>query len=159
MRGVMPDASIRPTQRAVPLGEMVSQSVARQRFSATLIGAFSAVAFALAVTGLFGLVMYSMTQRRRELGIRTALGAAPPTLIATGMRSAIVLTAIGIAAGLGVGAYVTRFVESQLYAIEPLDVPTFAAAAVVMLAAAAVAAYVPAWRAVRNDPVASLRDE
>jgi ABC-type antimicrobial peptide transport system permease subunit len=100
-----------------------------------------------------------MTQRRRELGIRAALGAVPASLIAAGMRSAIILTGVGIAIGLVIGAYMTRFVESQLYAIEPLDPPTFVAAAAVMLAAAALAAYLPARRAVRNDPVASLRHE
>jgi putative ABC transport system permease protein len=159
MHIVIPEAALRPAQQAIALDEMVGRSVAGQRFSATLIGAFSALAFALAVIGLFGLVMYSMTQRRRELGIRAALGAAPASLVVAGMRAAIVLTALGIAVGLGVGAYATRFIESQLYAIEPLDVPTFVAAAGVMLAAAAVAAYVPAWRAVRSDPVAALRDE
>ena len=150
---------LRPAERAIALDEMVGRSVASQRFSATLIGAFSFLAFALAVIGLFGLVMYSMTQRRRELGIRAALGAVPADLIAAGMRSAIALTALGIVIGLAAGAYVTRFVESQLYAIEPLDLPTFAAAAFVMLAAAAVAAYVPAQRAIRNDPIAALRYE
>ncbi len=157
MHSVLPEAAMRPAERAIALDEMVGRSVASQRFSATLIGAFSFLAFALAVIGLFGLVMYSMTQRRRELGIRAALGAVPADLIAAGMRSAIALTALGIVIGLAAGAYVTRFVESHLYAIEPLDLPTFAAAAGVMLAAAAAAAYVPAWHAVRHDPMASLR--
>ena len=159
MHSVMPEAALRPAERAIALDEMVGRSVASQRFSATLIGAFSFLAFALAVIGLFGLVMYSMTQRRRELGIRAALGAVPADLIAAGMRSAIALTALGIVIGLAAGAYVTRFVESQLYAIEPLDLPTFAAAASVMLVAAALAAYVPAWSAVRSDPMMSLRDQ
>jgi putative ABC transport system permease protein len=159
MQTVMPNAALRPSERAISLDEMVGRSVAAQRFSATLIGAFSALAFALAVIGLFGLVMYSMSERRRELGIRAALGAVPADLIAAGMRSAIALTGLGIVIGLAAGAYVTRFVESQLYAIEPLDLPTFAAAAFVMLAAAAVAAYVPAQRAIRNDPIAALRYE
>jgi len=159
IHAVMPDVALPAERRAITLDELIGRSVAAARFSATLAGAFSVMAFVLAVIGLFGLVMYSMSQRRQELGIRAALGARPGELIVTSMRSAIALTGIGIVVGLAVGAYLTRFVESQLYAIEPLDVPTFAGAAFVMLSAAALAAYVPAWRAVRSDPMASLRYE
>jgi predicted permease len=159
IHAVMPDVALPAERRAITLDELIGRSVAAPRFSATLAGAFSVMAFVLAVIGLFGLVMYSMSQRRQELGIRAALGARPGELIVTSMRSAIALTGIGIIVGLAVGAYLTRFVESQLYAIEPLDVPTFVGAAFVMLSAAALAAYVPAWRAVRSDPMASLRYE
>jgi putative ABC transport system permease protein len=88
-----------------------------------------------------------------------ALGARPGDLVMTTMRSAIVLTAVGVASGLAAGAYLTRFVKSQLYAIEPLDPPTFTVAAVVMLVTAAVAAYIPARRAAHADPMQSLRYE
>lgn len=105
------------------------------------------------------MVAYSVTQRRRDLGVRVALGAQPVDLIMTTMRSAITLTAIGVASDLTAGAYPTRFVKSQLYAIEPLDPPTFIVAAAVMLTTAAVAAYLPARRAARDDPMLSLRHE
>jgi putative ABC transport system permease protein len=158
-RAAVPGASMRAEQRAVTLDEMIGRSVAGPRFSATLIGSFSATALILATIGLFGLVAYSVSQRRQELGIRSALGARPADLIRTSVRTAVALTATGIASGLAASAYLTRFVESQLYAIEPLDPPTFAAAAVVMLVAAALAAYLPARRAAHTDPMSALRYE
>ena len=155
----LPGAAVLAERQAVPLDDMIAGSVAGPRFSATLISAFSAAALLLAAIGLFGMVAYSVTQRRRELGVRVALGAQPGDLIMTTMRSAITLTAIGVASGLAAGAYLTRFVTSQLYAIEPLDPPTFMVAAAVMLMTAAVAAYLPARRAARADPMLSLRYE
>jgi ABC-type antimicrobial peptide transport system permease subunit len=131
-------AAVLAERQAVPLDDMIAGSVAGPRFSATLISAFAGVALLLAAIGLFGMVAYSVTQRRRELGVRVALGAQPGDLIMTTMRSAITLTAIGVASGLATGAYLTRFVRSQLYAIEPLDPPTFVVAAAVMLMPAAV---------------------
>ncbi|MPY89737.1 MAG: FtsX-like permease family protein [Luteitalea sp.] len=144
---------------ATPMEDLISQSVAGPRFSATLVSAFSAMALLLAGIGLFGLVAYSVSQRHQELGIRAALGARPWDLVVTITRSAVTLTAAGVAMGLVAGAYLTRFVESQLYAIEPLDVPTFVGAAALMLVVAGAAAYVPARRAARTDPMTALRYE
>jgi predicted permease len=154
-----PGAPLRADQQAVALDEMIDRSLAGPRFGATLMGAFSLTALGLAVIGLFGLVAYSVSQRRQELGIRTALGARPVHLIATALRTAIGLTATGIVLGIAVGTYLTRFVETQLYSVEPLVARTFAGAAIIMLAAGAVAAYIPARSVVRNDPMAALRYE
>jgi putative ABC transport system permease protein len=155
----LPGAAVLAERQAVPLEDMIAGSVAGPRFSATLISAFSAAALLLAAIGLFGMVAYSVTQRRRELGVRVALGAQPGDLIMTTIRSAITLTSVGVACGLAAGAYLTRLVKSQLYAIEPLDPPTFIVAAAVMLLTAAIAAYLPARRAARADPMQSLRYE
>jgi putative ABC transport system permease protein len=155
----LPGAALLAELQAVPLDDMIMRSVAGPRFSATLFSAFSVTALMLAAIGLFGTVAYSVAQRRRELGVRVALGARPEDLIKTTMRSAITLTAVGVASGLAAGAYVTQFVKSQLYAIEPLDPPTFAVAATIMLVTAAVAAYIPARRAALADPMESLRYE
>jgi putative ABC transport system permease protein len=159
VRAIAPDLALRAGQGVRTLDELLAGAVAKPRFSATLFGAFSAVALLLAVIGVFGLVAYSLSQRQRELGVRAALGARPADLLATAMRSAVLLTAIGVAAGLLTGAYVTRFVEGELYGVEPLDVPTFVIAAAAMLVSAAVAAYVPARRAIAADPMVSLRYE
>jgi len=155
----LPGAALQPEWQAVPLDDMITRSVAGPRFTATLISAFSAAALMLAAVGLFGAVAYSVTQRRRELGVRVALGARPGDLMITTMRSAVTLTAVGIASGLAAGAFMTRFVKSQLYAIDPLDPLTFTIAAAIMLTTAAVAAYLPARRAALADPMQSLRDE
>lgn len=154
-----PGASLRADQNAVTLDEMIDRSFAGPRFSATLISAFSLVALALAVIGLFGLVAYSVSQREREFGIRMALGAPPTNLIATTMRAPALLTIAGIVCGVAAGAFLTRFVESQLYGVTPLTAPTLATAAVVMLLAAGIGAYIPARRVVRRDPSVALRYE
>jgi len=159
VQAVLPDLPLRTDLRATAMDELVRRSLAGPRFSATLMTAFSATALLLAVIGLFGLVAYSVSQRHRELAIRAALGARPRDLLVATMRSALALTAIGIVLGLMAGAYLTRFIASQLYAIEPLDVPTFAGAALVMLVVAGSATYVPARRAVRTDPMTALRHE
>jgi putative ABC transport system permease protein len=134
--------------------ETVRQSQAVPRFSATLIGVFSAMALLLAAISVFGLVAYSVSQRRLEFGIRAALGARPRDLTLTAVRSAVVLTAVGILGGLGAAVYLSRFVESYLYGIRRLDLPTFAGAAALMIVVACLAALIPARRAMR----ASLRE-
>jgi predicted permease len=154
-----PGASLQADQRAVTLDDMIDRSFAGPRFSATLISAFSFVALALAVIGLFGLVAYSVSQRQREFGIRMALGARPADLTATIMRAPILLTIAGIVLGVAASASLIRFVESQLYGITPLTAPTLAAAAAVMLLAAALGAYIPARSVARRDPSVALRYE
>jgi putative ABC transport system permease protein len=148
-----------PWLRATAMEDLISQSLAGPRFSATLIVAFSGMALLLAAVGLFGLVAYSVSQRHQELGIRAALGALPKDLLLTAMRSALSFTAIGVLLGLAVSIYLTRFVESQLYGVSSVDAPTFLGAGALMLAVAGLAAYLPARRAARTDPMAALRYE
>ena len=138
---------------------LIHQSLAGPRFIATLMSAFSATSLALAAIGLFALVTQSVTQRYHELGIRAALGARPSDLLIGTMKPALILTTLGICAGLAAGAYLTRFVESRLHAIAPMDTPTLAGAAVVMLVTGALAAWLPARRAVRSDPLIALRQQ
>ena len=158
-RAWAPALPANPWIRATSIEDLMSASVAGPRFSATLISAFSAMALLLAAIGLFGLVAYSVSQRRQELGIRAALGARPGDLVVTATRSAVGLTAVGVLVGLGAAVYLTRFVESQLFAVKPLDAPTFLGAAAVMLVVAGLASYVPARRAARVDPMTALRHE
>ena len=159
IRIAVPDLPLRGDQGAISMEGLIHRSLAGPRFIATLMSAFSATSLALAAIGLFALVAHSVMQRYHELGIRAALGARPGDLLIGTMKPAITLTALGTIAGLAAGAWLTRFVESQLYAIEPMDTPTFASAALVMLVTGAVAAYLPARRAVRSDPLIALRHQ
>lgn len=159
LRAVAPEAPDHPLLRATAIEDMVSRALAGPRFSAILFSAFSANALLLAAIGVFGLVSYSVSQRRFEYGIRAALGAHSSNLIRMTMRSAAMLIATGVLVGIIAAVYLTRFVETQLYAIEPLDMPTFTSAAAVMTAAALIACYVPARRAARVDPLVALRYE
>ena len=151
-----PDA---PWLRAMSLHALLNRSVAGPRFSALLISAFSGLALLLAAVGIFGLVAYAVSQRFRELGIRAALGARPMDLMVTTMRSAVTLSAAGVVVGLLTSTFLTQAVESQLFGVQPLDVPTFVGAGVLMVCVAGCAAYLPARRAARIHPMTALRYE
>lgn len=153
----LPQAALPSERRAVPLEELIDRSVAGPRFAAVLVVSFSAATFLLSAIGLFGLVAYSVSLRRVELGIRSALGARPLDLLKTTMGRALVLTGLGLGTGLAAAAYLTRFVESQLYGVSRLDPSTFLSAAVVTIAGSALATYLPARRAASADPMLALR--
>ncbi len=122
-----------------------------QRFGALILGLLSVVTLALSAAGVYGMVTFVVRRRTRELGIRTALGAGRGRVLG----HAVGRTAIGVGAGLVVGVALagltTRFVESWLVGVTPLDPASFVGATVVLAGAAGVAALVPAWRAVRLD--------
>jgi predicted permease len=141
------------------LGDVVAGSVARPRFAALVLAAFGSAALVLAVIGVYGVLSYAVTRRRREMGIRMALGARAADLrrlvVGQGMRVALA----GLAAGLLAALAGARLVASLLYGVSPTDAATFGAAALLLVAAAAVACWVPARRAARLDPSAVLRAE
>jgi ABC-type antimicrobial peptide transport system permease subunit len=159
LRAALPDRVDDPVDRLIPLSALLSSGVARPRFGATLFGAFAATALLLAAIGVFSLIAYAVAQRRAELGLRAALGADSRRLIRLVLNSTTRLVAVGIGLGLIVALYATRWVASQLYGVERLDVPTFLGSAIVMAVVALVAAYVPARRASRVDPMTALRCE
>jgi putative ABC transport system permease protein len=159
IRALFPQWVDAPLSRATSMEVLVDRSLAAPRFSATLITAFSANALLLTAIGVFGLVAYSVSQRRQEFGIRMALGADTRRLLVATMRSVMVVTVFGAIVGLAGAAYSARFVKSQLYRVEPLDPFTFGGAALMMLVVAGLAAYVPARRAARVDPLVALRYE
>jgi putative ABC transport system permease protein len=132
-----------------PLTSRLASSIAQPRFVASVLGAFAALALALAATGLYGVLSYAVSQRRRELAIRAALGAGRRGLLALVMRQGLGITALGLTIGLAGAAALTRLLESQLVGVSPLDAPSFAAAACL----------VPAIRAARVDPVEALQEE
>jgi macrolide transport system ATP-binding/permease protein len=150
------DPRIAPYE-VVTLREQVRRATSSQRIAVTLLAMFGALAMLLAAIGLYGTMAYAVSQRRRELGLRTALGAAPSVLLRLVLSQGLRLTALGIALG-GVAAFVsTRLIASMLYQVSPRDPHAFVAALVVMVLAALLACLAPAWRAARTDPVAALR--
>jgi ABC-type antimicrobial peptide transport system permease subunit len=111
------------------------------------------------VIGLHGVLSFVVVRRTREIGIRMALGAEQGGVVRLVMREMLLVILIGVAAGLAVAAATGSYVESQLFGVKAADVPVFAGSAVVMLVAALGAAFLPAWRASRIDPMRALRYE
>ncbi len=142
-----------------PYQAQIADSLVRERLTAMLSGFFGAVAALLAMLGLYGVVAYGVTQRTREIGIRTALGAQRSEVLTLVLRQSTVLTGIGVALGLAAAAVATRYLEGMLFGLSPLDPSTFIAVSLAFPMVAALAAYVPARRAASIDPLLALRCE
>jgi predicted permease len=142
------------TQEAV-----VEDQLRRERLFANLSTAFAAIALLLACIGIYGVVAYSAAQRTAEIGMRVALGARYGNIVGLVLRRTLILVALGVAVGSAAALWMTKFVASMLYNIEPRDQATFIAGAVVLLVTAIVAGYLPARRAARIEPMKALRCE
>jgi predicted permease len=149
----LPVASVRTME------EIYGQSLARTSFTLTMLGIAGSMALVLGVIGIYGVISYAVSQRRREIGIRLALGAQRGALRWMFVRSALVLTGIGVGIGLGAAAGLTQMMKSLLFGVSPMDPATFAAIPVVLVGCAVVASYLPARRAARVDPMEALRSE
>ena len=149
----LPVAGIRTMQ------EVYGESLARQSFTLVMLGIAGSMALALGVIGIYGVISYAISQRTREIGIRMALGAKKSELVWMFVRSALVLTGVGTAIGLGAAAALMRFMRTLLFGISPLDLVTFTAVPIILVAAAALASYLPARRTAAIDPVEALRAE
>jgi ABC-type antimicrobial peptide transport system permease subunit len=117
------------------------------------------MALLLGVSGLFGVIAYAVSQRRREIGIRMALGAQAREIRTLFVRRGVIVGGIGLAIGLGGAMSVTRLMESLLFGVTPLDPVTFVAMPIVLAAAAVLASYLPARTATAVDPIETLRVE
>jgi putative ABC transport system permease protein len=137
----------------------VRGALAQRRFSTTLLVAFAAVALALAAVGLYGVVAYSVAQRRQEFGIRMALGASASRVLKLVVGQGIRPALAGAAIGLVGAALLTRLMSSMLFGVRPGDPLTMAAVAGVLAAVALLASLVPARRALRVHPIEALRSE
>jgi putative ABC transport system permease protein len=141
------------------MDEIRGESVAPQRLNLTLLTIFASIAFVLAIVGIYGVMSYSVTQRTHEIGIRMAIGAQPRDVFRMILGQGMMLTVIGLAAGL-VGAFaLTRLMASMLFGVKPTDPATFGGVAVLLTVVALIACYVPGRRATKVDPVISLRYE
>jgi len=141
------------------LEQVFAESLARQRFSMLLLGLFAAVALALAVVGLYGVIAFGVTQRTREIGVRIALGAQPRDVVALVLRQGVTLTAAGLAIGLVGALGLTCLLRSQLYQISTFDPLTYGAVSLLLAGIALLASYVPARRAIGVAPLIALRHE
>jgi putative ABC transport system permease protein len=148
-----------PAHRPFTLESMVAESVVRPRFNAWLLSTFGGLALLLASVGIYSVIAYGVTQRRPEIGIRLALGAPTRSVVAMVLRAGMTPVVIGIVTGLGAAYLGSRLVAGLLYGIAPTDAFTFAAVTLVLGIAGLTAAYLPARRAARVDPLTAIRAE
>jgi predicted permease len=151
VNGDLPVAAPRTMQ------EIYSKSLARTSFTLLMLGIAAAMALALGIIGIYGVISYAVSQRTREIGIRMALGAQKGELRMMFMRSALALTGIGIAIGLGAAFAVSRLMRSLLVGVSPLDPLSFAAVPLILAVAAVLASFLPASRAAAVNPADALK--
>ena len=137
--------------------ELVDENIAQERLIAALSGFFGGLALLLTAIGLYGVIVYSVQRRTREIGVRMSLGARRSEVLWMVLRDCLLLTGLGVAAGAPAGIWLSRFVERQLFGVTPGDPATIAAAALFLIAVATLAGYLPARRAARIDPMMALR--
>lgn len=148
-----------PLARVRTMKEIYSGSMARSSFTLVMLAIAGGMALLLGIVGIYGVISYSVSQRTREMGIRIALGAQPGVLQAMVVRHGTLLASIGVMAGLAVSAFLTRIMSSLLFGISALDPLTYISVSAGLLAAAALASYIPAYRASAVNPVDALRAE
>lgn len=173
MRTTLPPATLRgtieaavresdPTIPVVRLQDMdavFDDAITRPRLLAQLLGGFAGLALLLAAIGTYGVLSYMVAERRREIGIRMALGADQGSVLAQVMKQGLTMTTIGLVAGLAGAFALNRLIASLLFGVQPTDVTTIVAVVATITLVAAVACWLPAWRASRVDPNVVLRDD
>lgn len=157
-------AVVREVGPAVPIGEMrtmaeiVDAALARDRFTLLLLGVFATVALLLAAIGVYGVTAQAVAARRREIGLRMAVGAPTRSVAGAVLREGLALATVGLAVGLAGGLILSRLMRAALYEVSPADPWALASTAPLLALVVAVASLVPALRAARVDPVSALRD-
>jgi predicted permease len=152
------DATL-PIVKLRTMDEVFGQSVSQPRLLAQLLGFFAGLALLLAAIGTYGILSYSVTERRREIGIHMALGATRNTVLGMVLGQGLRLTVVGLVAGVAASFGLTRLLQTQLFNVKPSDPATMIAVVVFIACIAFIACYLPASRATRVDPMVVLRDE
>jgi putative ABC transport system permease protein len=152
------DKDLVPTD-IVTMRELVSGSLQQERFRTALLSGFAGAALLLAAIGIYGVLAYLVTQRTREIGIRMALGAQQPQLLAMIFRQGMGPVAYGVALGIAGAVACARLIRTLLFGVDATNPATYAAAGAILLMVATCACYFPARRATKVDPMTALRDE
>jgi putative ABC transport system permease protein len=148
-----------PITSVATMEKIRSRSIAQPRLTALLLSVFAALALILATVGIYGVMAYSVTQRTHEMGLRMALGASAPDVLALVVGQGMLLAAIGVALGIAGAFAMTRVLEKFLWGVRPTDPVTFTAVSLLLAAIAILASYLPARRATHVDPMVALRYE
>ncbi len=148
-----------PLVKLRTMDDVFAETIARPRFLAVLLMIAAALALALAAIGTYGILSYSVSQRRREIGIHMAMGATRQRVLGMVLGQGMLLAAVGLVVGVGASFLLTRFLQTQLFNVKPSDPATLAAVVAFIGTVALVACYLPAHRATRVDPMVVLRDE
>ena len=148
-----------PIAEVATLDQIVAESMAQPRFESTLLSIFAGIALLLAAAGLYALISYSVSQRTREIGIRVALGADSRNVVWLVLRKGAILVGIGTACGIVLAVLLSRFLESMLFHVKPLDPVVYAVVTLLLILIATLATAIPAVRAARVDPTVALRYE
>ena len=141
------------------LQDIVDASVGTKRLNTILLAIFAGIALILAMTGIYGVLSYSVAKRTAEIGVRIALGANPRRIFALIARQGMLPILLGIVIGLGGAAALSRLLVSLLFEVQPLDAATYIAVSLLIVLTALLACYVPVRRALRVDPASALREE
>ena len=148
-----------PLYQAATMQESVYRSAANPRFQTLLLTSFAAMALLLCGIGLYGLLSYMVVQRSAEIGLRVALGAQRADVLRLILGRGLALAVAGVGIGLIASAFLTRYLTSLLFGVQPLDAATFASVTAILLLVSLIASSVPAYRAARLDPMKTLRDQ
>jgi putative ABC transport system permease protein len=141
------------------MNHVIAESLAQQRFSMILLGAFAAVALLLASLGIYGVISYLVGQRTHELGVRLALGAQRRDVLRLVLTHGMKMALGGVALGLVVALGLTRLISKMLYGVSATDPVTFVVITLLLMTVALAACFIPAWRATQVDPLVALRSE
>ena len=159
------EQAVRGVDRTVPVVRLqgmdgvFAESIRRPRLLAQLIGGFAGLALLLAAVGTYGVLSFMVAERRREIGIRLALGADHGRVLGQVMKQGLILTAVGLIVGLGGAVGLNRLLASLLFGVQPTDMATMVSVVATIAGVAAIACWVPAWRASRLDPNVVLRED
>ena len=153
VNSTLPLASVRTMQ------EVFDKSVTRTSFTLVMLGIAGALALVLGMIGIYGVISYTVSQRRREFGIRLALGAHPGKVLNMVLRQGVKMALVGVVIGLGGAFALTRLMTSLLFGVAASDPATFVAVALLLVLVALLACYWPARRAMKVDPMVALRYE